>query len=121
MIANVTIAAAGALALAVGARATTDPGEPGTHVGIGAGTLWTPAVSGGVTAFFNYRIDIFLLGFLLVGAPAEVTAAVGLYTLAVQPYRASFFAPDSVSIFFPRVAGDGAARRRRDDAGGGAG
>ena len=107
VIANVTIAAAGALALAVGARATTDPGEPGTWVGIGElaryGLRLYPA---SVTAFFNYRIDIFLLGFLLVGAPAEVTAAVGLYTLAVSLAELSFFVPDSVStVFFPRVAG----------------
>lgn len=107
VIANVTIAAAGAVALGVGARATTDPGELGARLGIGElaryGLRLYPA---SVTTFFSYRIDIFLLGFMLVGSPAEVTAAVGLYTLGVSLAELSFFVPDSVStVFFPRVAG----------------
>lgn len=107
VIGNVTIAAAGAVAAVIGLRATTRADEPGAGLGVAElakyGIRLYPA---SVTSFFSYRVDIFLLGFLLVGGPGEVTAAIGLYTLGVSLAELSFFVPDSVStVFFPRVAG----------------
>ncbi len=115
VIGNVVVAAAGALTVVVSVGATTRPGEPGAAIRLGElaryGLRLYPA---SVTSFFSYRIDIFLLGFLLVGSPTEVTAAVGLYTLGVSLAELTFFVPDSVAtVFFPRIAG--AERRSADE------
>jgi len=53
-----------------------------------------------VTSFFSYRVDVFLLGWLLAD-----TRAIGLYSLAVSFAELTFFVPDAVTtVFFPRVA-----------------
>lgn len=104
---NVIVAGAAATASAIAVRRTTRADEPAPPLGLGElarfGARVYPA---SVTTFFSYRIDIFLLGFLLAGSPSEVTAAIGLYTLGVSLAELTFFVPDSVStVFFPRVAG----------------
>ena len=115
VIGNVIVAGAGATAAATALRRSTAEGESGGHLAIGEltrfGIRLYPA---SVTGFFNYRIDIFILGFLLVGSSDEVAASIGLYTLAVSLAELTFFVPDSVAtVFFPRVAG--AERRSADE------
>ena len=107
VIGNVTVAGLGAIGAVLGVRLTTRTDEPAAGLGVGElaryGIRLYPA---SVTSFFSYRVDVFLLGFLLAGGPDEVTAAIGLYTLGVSLAELSFFVPDSVStVFFPRVAG----------------
>lgn len=115
VIGNVIVAAVGALAVVVSVGATTRPEEPGAAIRLSELTRYGLRLyPASVTSFFSYRIDIFLLGFLLVGSTGEVTAAVGLYTLGVSLAELTFFVPDSVStVFFPRVAG--AERRSADE------
>jgi len=115
VIGNVSVAAGGAAAvlIAVGRKFASD--DSGRPLGLGELTRFGVRVyPASVTGFFSYRIDVFLLGFLLPGAPAEVTAMIGLYTLAVSLAELTFFVPDSVAtVFFPRVAG--ADRRSADE------
>jgi len=115
VIGNVTVAAGGAAVVlfAVGRKFASD--DSGRSLGIGElarfGIRVYPA---SVTGFFSYRVDIFLLGFLLPGSTSEVIAMIGLYTLAVSLAELTFFVPDSVAtVFFPRVAG--ADRRSADE------
>jgi stage V sporulation protein B len=115
VIGNLTVAGAGALAMVLGVRATSDESETGPRLAIGQlGRYGLRLYPASVTSFFSYRVDIFLLGFLLVGSPDEVTARVGLYTLAVSLAELTFFVPDSVAtVFFPRIAGS--ERRNADE------
>ena len=55
-----------------------------------------------LTGFFIYRVDVYLIAFLLV-APA---AQLGYYSMAVGLAEMVFFFPNAVStLFFPHVAG----------------
>ena len=54
-----------------------------------------------VTSFLSYRLDVYLLGWLLADA-----TQIGLYSMAVSLAELTFFVPDSVAtVFFPRIAG----------------
>ncbi len=115
VIGSVVGAAVGAAVVLVAARVTTDPAEPGAPLRVGElGRFGLRLYPASVTGFFNYRIDIYLLGFLLVGSSEAVTSMIGLYTLAVSLAELTFFVPDSVAtVFFPRVAGS--ERRSADE------
>jgi O-antigen/teichoic acid export membrane protein len=115
VVGSLVVAVVGAIATLVVARRTTSETEEGRPARIGElagfGIRLYPA---SVTSFFSYRVDIFLLGFFLVGPDDAVAAQIGLYTLAVSLAELTFFVPDSVAtVFFPRVAG--AERRTADD------
>jgi O-antigen/teichoic acid export membrane protein len=104
VVANVTTAAAAALAITVELRrAIRDDPDEATRPGIRIGELadyGAKSYPGSIAGFFNYRADVFLLSAML-GDPA----AIGLYSLAVSLAELTFFVPDSVStVFFPRVA-----------------
>lgn len=61
-----------------------------------------PFYPGSLTQFFGYRIDVYLLAWLL----AEPSAPLGYYSLAVSMAELMFFFPNAVStFFFPHVAG----------------
>jgi O-antigen/teichoic acid export membrane protein len=99
---NVAVAVGGAIVIGLEARRATrgDQDRPFTRPGLllGYGARVYPAT---VTSFFSYRIDVFLLGWLLASA-----ADIGLYSIAVGLAELAFFLPDSVStVFFPRVVG----------------
>jgi O-antigen/teichoic acid export membrane protein len=115
VIGSVVGAAVGAAVVVVAVRVTTDPAESGTPLRIGElGRFGLRVYPASVTGFFNYRIDIYLLGFLLVGSSETVSSMIGLYTLAVSLAELTFFVPDSVAtVFFPRVAGS--ERRSADE------
>lgn len=112
---NVVVAVAAAIALAVALRTHTSSTEMAPDLDARELSRFGMRVfPASVTTFFSYRIDVYLLGFLLVGTSNEVAAAIGLYTLAVSLAELSFFVPDAVStVFFPRVAG--AERERADE------
>ena len=55
-----------------------------------------------LTGFFSYRVDAYMIAFLLV-APSE---PLGYYSMAVGLAEMVFFFPNAVSnLFFPHVAG----------------
>jgi len=57
---------------------------------------------GTLTSFFNYRIDIFIIAWLL----ADPSAPLGYYSMSVTMAEMVFFFPNAVAtLFFPRVAG----------------
>ncbi len=57
---------------------------------------------GTLTSFFNYRLDIFIIAWLL----PDPSAPLGYYSMAVSIAEMVFFLPNSVAtLFFPRVAG----------------
>lgn len=61
-----------------------------------------PLYPGGLTQFFGYRADIYLLAGLL----ADPSAPLGYYSLAVSMAELVFFFPNAVAtFFFPHVAG----------------
>ncbi|TME30295.1 MAG: hypothetical protein E6I62_09135 [Chloroflexi bacterium] len=102
VLSNIVVAALGAAAVAVeGGRLLRS--SKGSGLGIrasellGYGLRLYPA---SVTSFLSYRLDIYLLGWLLGDA-----VQIGLYSMAVSLAELTFFVPDSVStVFFPRVA-----------------
>jgi O-antigen/teichoic acid export membrane protein len=61
-----------------------------------------PYYPGSLTQFFSYRVDVYLIAFLIVG-PAE---PLGYYSMAVGLAEMVFFFPNAVAtVFFPHVAG----------------
>ncbi|MDP9271406.1 MAG: oligosaccharide flippase family protein [Chloroflexota bacterium] len=103
VLANILVAASGAAAVAIEGRRLlrTEGGRgPGIRGGelLGYGMRLYPA---SVTSFLSYRLDVYLLGWLLGDA-----VQIGLYSMAVSLAELTFFVPDSVAtVFFPRVAG----------------
>jgi len=103
VIGNILIAAAGTGAVAIeGRRLLRTQGGGGEGIRgsqlVGYGMRLYPA---SVTSFLSYRLDVYLLGWLL-GDPIQI----GLYSMAVSLAELTFFIPDSIAtVFFPRVAG----------------
>jgi O-antigen/teichoic acid export membrane protein len=61
-----------------------------------------PLYPGSITLFFGYRIDVYLLAWLL----RDPSVPLGYYSMAVSLAEMVFFLPNSVStLFFPHVAG----------------
>jgi O-antigen/teichoic acid export membrane protein len=61
-----------------------------------------PLYPGSLTYFFGYRIDVYLLAWLL----ADAAAPLGYYSMAVSMAELVFFVPNAVSsLFFTQVAG----------------
>jgi O-antigen/teichoic acid export membrane protein len=57
---------------------------------------------GSIAGFFSYRVDAFLIAFLI----ADASTALGYYSMAVGLAEMVFFLPRAVStLFFPHVAG----------------
>ena len=57
---------------------------------------------GSLTGFFSYRVDAYLLAWLI----ADPSESLGYYSMAVGLAELFFFFPNAVSIlFFPHVAG----------------
>jgi O-antigen/teichoic acid export membrane protein len=66
-----------------------------------------PLFPGTLTQFFSYRIDAYLIAFLI----ADPSEPLGFYSMAVGLAELVFFFPNAVaSMFFPHVAGS-----RRED------
>lgn len=88
------------------ARAGSD-GEPVSGLAVlGYGLRLYPATLG---TFFGYRVDVFLLGWL-VGSPSEI----GVYAVAVSLAELVFNVPDAVgTVLFPRVAAAQAGEAHR--------
>jgi O-antigen/teichoic acid export membrane protein len=62
------------------------------------------AYPAGITGYFNYRADVFIIQALMVASAAP--AALGLYSMAVTMAELIFYIPDAVTtIFMPTVAG----------------
>jgi O-antigen/teichoic acid export membrane protein len=62
------------------------------------------AYPAGITGYFNYRADTFIIQALMVAAQAP--RALGLYSMAVTMAELIFYIPDAVTtIFLPTVAG----------------
>jgi O-antigen/teichoic acid export membrane protein len=105
VIGNLVVAALGTAAVAVEARRLVHL-EGGGGQGIRGGELISYGMRlypASVTSFLSYRLDIYLLGWLL-GDVVQI----GLYSMAVSLAELTFFVPDSVAtVFFPRVAGAG--------------
>jgi O-antigen/teichoic acid export membrane protein len=60
-----------------------------------------PLWPGGLTLYFSYRADVYLLAWLL----ASPSAPLGYYSLAVSLAEMVFYVPNAVAtLFFPRVA-----------------
>ena len=60
-----------------------------------------PYYPGSLTQFFSYRVDVYLIAFL-IAAPAE---PLGYYSMAVGLAEMVFFFPNAVAtLFFPHVA-----------------
>ena len=60
-----------------------------------------PYYAGSLTQFFSYRVDVYLIAFL-IAAPAE---PLGYYSMAVGLAEMVFFFPNAVAtLFFPHVA-----------------
>ena len=103
VVGNILVALAGAAAVAFeGRRLVRTEGDGGRGISggelLGYGLRLYPA---SITGFLNYRLDVYLLGWLLGDA-----AQIGLYSMAVSLAELTFFVPDSVAtVFFPRVAG----------------
>jgi len=102
VVGNIAVALAGAAAVALeGRRLVTAEGGGGKGIRgaelLGYGLRLYPA---SITGFLNYRLDVYLIGWLLGDA-----TQIGLYSMAVSLAELTFFVPDSVStVFFPRVA-----------------
>jgi O-antigen/teichoic acid export membrane protein len=61
-----------------------------------------PLYPTGLTAFFNYRADAYIIAWLIL----DSSAAIGFYSMAVGLAELTFFFPNAVSsLFFPHVAG----------------
>jgi O-antigen/teichoic acid export membrane protein len=61
-----------------------------------------PFYPGSITGFFSYRIDAYLIVWLI----ADASAPLGYYSMAVGLAELVFFFPSAVSaLFFPHVAG----------------
>jgi O-antigen/teichoic acid export membrane protein len=61
-----------------------------------------PSYPASLAGFFSYRVDVFVIAFLL----ADPSAAIGYYSLAVGLAEMVFFFPRAVwTMFFPHVAG----------------
>jgi O-antigen/teichoic acid export membrane protein len=61
-----------------------------------------PLYPGSLTSFFSYRIDAYLIAWLI----ADSSEALGFYSMAVGLAELVFFFPNAVAIlFFPHVAG----------------
>jgi O-antigen/teichoic acid export membrane protein len=61
-----------------------------------------PYYPGSLTQFFSYRVDVYLIAFL-IATPAE---PLGYYSMAVGLAEMVFFFPNAVAtVFFPHVAG----------------
>jgi O-antigen/teichoic acid export membrane protein len=61
-----------------------------------------PFYPGSLATFFSYRIDVYLIAFLLL----DPSVPLGYYSLAVGLAELVFFFPNAVSqLFFPQVAG----------------
>lgn len=102
VIGNILVAVVGAVAVAIeGRRLVKDQrggggGIRGSEL-LGYGMRLYPA---SITGFLNYRLDVYLLGWLLGDA-----VQIGLYSMAVSLAELIFFIPDSVAtVFFPRIA-----------------
>jgi O-antigen/teichoic acid export membrane protein len=66
---------------------------------LGYGLPYYPA---SLADFFNYRVDVYLIAFLI----ADASAALGFYSMAVGLAEMVFIFPGAVStLFFPHVAG----------------
>jgi O-antigen/teichoic acid export membrane protein len=93
----------GAVGFLLGARrvsAANAPGEPVSYRQLlGYGLPMYPA---SLAVFLNYRVDVYLIAWLI----ADPSAPLGYYAMAVALAELVFFFPDAVSIlFFPHVAG----------------
>lgn len=99
----VVVAVINALAFLIAAarigRGVQEPGLAGYRQLIRYGLRFYP---GSLAGYFSYRIDVYLIAFLLVN-PSE---PLGYYSMAVGLAEMIFFFPSAVSsVFFPRVAG----------------
>ncbi len=102
-------AAVQSIGFSIGAKRVSTPAAVEAPVSyrelFGYGLRFYPA---SLTQFFSYRIDAYLIAFLMVDAAEPL----GYYSLAVGLAEMVFFFPNAVStLFFPHVAGSA-----RDDA-----
>lgn len=103
---TISFLAALAVVVAVWYVSTRNPeGEPASARSLlGYGLRAYPA---GITGFFNYRADTFLIQALLVSSATPL----GLYSIAVTMAELIFYIPDSVTtIFLPTIAASTAAQ-----------
>lgn len=99
-LAGATIQAVGFL---VGSKRLADAMGPAEPVSYGELFRYgLPFYPGTLTQFFSFRIDVYLIAFL-IDAPA---APLGYYSMAVGLAEMVFFFPNAVAtLFFPHVAG----------------
>jgi O-antigen/teichoic acid export membrane protein len=100
---SVTISCLGALAVLLAVRYVGRRHPEGTPASarslVSYGLRAYPA---GITGYFNYRADTFLIQALMLNAAGPL----GLYSMAVTMAELIFYIPDSVTtIFMPAVAG----------------
>jgi O-antigen/teichoic acid export membrane protein len=91
------------ICFAIGAKrviaANTEPARVSYRELLGYGLPFYP---GGLTGFFSYRVDAYLIAWLI----ADPSAPLGYYSMAVGLAELVFFFPNAVaSLFFPHVAG----------------
>lgn len=97
------------IGFAIGAARVSAAVEPAEAVGYRElfryGLTYYPASLAG---FFSYRVDIYMVAFLV----ADASPAIGFYSLSVGLAEMVFFFPRAVSLmFFPHVAGAPRANR----------
>jgi O-antigen/teichoic acid export membrane protein len=99
LVANLIQAVGFAVATARVMRAVENPAPVGTRELSGYGLRFYPS---SLAEFFSYRVDAYLLAFLI----ANSSEALGYYSMAVGLAEMVFFFPTAVStLFFPHVAG----------------
>jgi O-antigen/teichoic acid export membrane protein len=102
---SVIVSCLGAVAVLLAVRhvAVRNPG--GTPVPMRSlVTYGARAYPAGITGYFNYRADVFIIQALMVSA--QIPRALGLYSFAVTMAELIFYIPDAVTtIFLPTIAG----------------
>ncbi len=69
-----------------------------------------PLFPGALTLYFGYRLDVYLIAWLMIDSSTQL----GYYSMAVTIAEMAFFVPSAVStLFFPHVAG---SEREQSDA-----
>jgi O-antigen/teichoic acid export membrane protein len=100
-----------AVGMAIGARRTSDATPSPGHVSYRQlFSFGLPKYVGSLTTHFSYRIDTYVIAFMLAN-PSE---PLGFYTMAVTMAEMVFIFPSAVqTIFFPHVAGSDRADANR--------